>query len=264
MSAKPRQGIKRAMSLSAPLARGARLSVSRSGWKRRTLLIAAALAGSVAIAYAANLAGRNMLWQVVRACALDQSATGSPLPCLETNLEAGYAVLRPPFGRPDTILTPLKAIKGLEDPQLQLPDAPNYFALAFAARRWIGASKDRLALAVNSRLARSQDQLHIHMGCVSGEFAGRLDHALGPKPGEWFRAADMAPGLELWTFRAGGKALGAIYPFRLLKALVGDDKLLARTTLAVVESPSDFVVVAFRSRTGGWYATAEDVVDGKC
>ena len=49
------------MSLSAPLAR---MSVRRLGWMRRSLLVTAALVGSVAVAYAANLASRNLLWQV--------------------------------------------------------------------------------------------------------------------------------------------------------------------------------------------------------
>ena len=263
MSGKPDARIDSPMSPSAPLARGSRLRLSRFGWKRRALLVAAALAGSVAFAYAANLAGRNLLWQVVRACTLDQATTGSPLPCLEVNPAQGFAVLRPPIGRPDTILTPLKAIKGLEDPQLQAPDAVNYFALAYAARRWIGEPKGRLALAVNSRLARSQDQLHIHMGCLSEDFVGRLNGALGPRAGEWFRAPDMAPGLELWTFR-GGRDPETLAPFKLVKALVGDERALARTTLALVETGADLTVVAIRSRPGGWYAAAEDVVDGKC
>ena len=265
MSGKLRRSISSPMSISTPLARGgSRLRLSQFGWMRRALLVTTALVGSVAVAYAANLASRNLLWQVARACALDKSTTGSPLPCLEANVEAGYAVLRPPFGRTDTILTPLKAIKGLEDPQVQAPDAPNYFALAYAARSWIGAGKGRIALAVNSRLARSQDQLHIHMGCLSSDFAGRLSGALGPKSGVWFRAPDMAPGLELWTYRLGGAPLDEIAPFRLLKALLGEDKAIARTTLAVVEGTSDFVVVAIRSRPGGWYAAAEDVVEGNC
>lgn len=253
------------MSISAPHAHvGSRWRLSQFGWTRRSLLVALALIGSVAVAYAANLASRNLLLQVARACALDQSTLGSPLPCLEANVEIGYAVLRPPFGRPDTILTPLKAIKGLEDLQLQAPETPNYFALAYAARRWLGPTKGRIALAVNSRLARSQDQLHIHMGCLSSDFAERLGGALGPKPLEWFRASDMAAGLEVWTFRTGGKPLAEIAPFRLLRTLLGDDKALGRTMLAVVEAPADFVVVAFRSHKGGWYATAEDVVDGRC
>jgi CDP-diacylglycerol pyrophosphatase len=266
MSAKPQGSINRRMSISAPLARDrSRLRLSQFTWTRRAALVAVALLGSVAVAYAANLAGRNLLWQVARTCALDKSTTGSPLPCLEANLDRGYAVLRPPFGRPDTILTPLKPIKGLEDPQVQAPDAPNYFALAYDERRWIDAGKGRIALAVNSRLARSQDQLHIHMGCLSSDFAGRLDGAMGPKPGIWFHAPDMASGLELWTYRLGGKPLDDVAPFRLLKALLGEDKALARTTLAVVEkAPSDFVIVALHSRPGGWYSAAEDVVDGRC
>ena len=251
------------MSLSQPLAFVGRLRLSDYGWGPRIALVAAALVGSVAVAYAANLASRNMLWQVARVCALDKTTTVSPLPCLEANVEAGYAVLRPPFGRPDTILTPLKAIRGLEDPQLQAPDAPNYFALAYGERRWAPAAPGKLALAVNSRLARSQDQLHVHMGCLSAEFASRLDGALGPRAAEWFHAGEMGPGLELWTYR-GGKDIGALAPFHLLKGLLGDEKALARTTLAVIETPADFIVVALRSRPGGWYAAAEDVVDLRC
>ncbi len=256
------------MSLSAPLVRGgarvSRFRLSEYGWGRRIALVAAALVGSAAMAYAANLAGRNMLLQVARFCVLDQSTTGSPLPCLEANVVAGYAVLRPPFGSSDTILTPLKPIKGLEDPQLQAPDVPNYFALAYAARRWAVSGSGRVALGVNSRLARSQDQLHVHIGCLSSEFASRLSGgALGPRAAEWFRAGDMGPGLELWTYR-GGRDIAALAPFHLLKDLLSDEKAIARTTLAVVETPSDFVVVALRSRPGGWYAAAEDVVEGRC
>lgn len=256
------------MTFSTPLARGeapaSRFRLSELGWGRRIALVAAALVGSAAVAYAANLAGRNMLLQVVRACALDQATIGSPLPCLETNIGEGFAVLRPPVGAPDTILAPIKPIKGVEDPQLQAPDAPNYFALAYGARRWAVPERQRVALAVNSRLARSQDQLHVHIGCLSREFSGRLsDGALGPRAAEWFRAGDMAPGLELWTYR-GGRDIAALAPFHLLKGLLGDEKALARTTLAVVETPSDFVVVAMRSRPGGWYAAAEDVVDARC
>ena len=56
-----------------------RLRLSEIGWGRRMLLIVGALVGSAAVAYAANVAGRAALWQVVRACTLDQATTGSPL-----------------------------------------------------------------------------------------------------------------------------------------------------------------------------------------
>ena len=267
--------ISRAMAfpLSRPASRSAssgRRRLHDFGWARRAFLIVAAFVGSAAIAYGANLASRNALWQVVRACVLDKTTTGSPLPCLEVDLDdsAGFAVLRPPFGRPDTILTPTRRIVGLEDPQLQAPGAPNYFALAWDARHWLpvadGASpaEDRVTLAVNSRLARTQDQLHVHIGCLSPSFASRLKvGALGPARDTWFRGPDMGPGLELWTYRTA-KDWGALDPFRLLPKLAGGGA--QRTTLAVTPTPTEFVVVALRSRPGGWYAAAEDVIDGRC
>ena len=246
----------------------------RNGLGRKLLLGAAALLGSAAIAAGANFASRHALWNVVRACTLDAAATGQPLPCLEVDVSQGeaqgWAVLRPPLGRPDTILTPTRAIVGLEDPSLQASDTPNYFALAWAARRWLAKSDgatpsdERVALAVNSRLARSQDQLHVHIGCLNAGFSQQLEAALGPKPREWRRGADMAPGLEFWTYRSGGKDLSRLDPFRLARALVGDAGALSRVTLAVAPRKDEFVVVALRSRPNGWYAAAEDVVDARC
>ena len=241
------------------------------GWGRRILLIGAALVGSAAFAYAANIASRAALWQVVRACTLDQTTTGSPLPCLQVDVERGYAVLRPPVGEPDTILTPTRKITGLEDPHLQAPDAPNYFALAWDQRSRIplrpgsASAEGRVALVVNSRLARSQDQLHVHLGCVSPSFAERLRNgAVGPVAGKWFRAEDMGPGLELWTYRSPGKSFDRLEPFRLMHDLIGDAKAEARTTLGVIERGPDFLVVALRSRPGGWFAGADDLMDSRC
>ena len=239
------------------------------GWVRRSVLVAAALVGSAALAYGANLAGRAALWQVVRACMLDKTTTGSPLPCLEVNLDDGFAVLRPPIGQPDTILTPTRRIVGIEDPALQAPDAANYFALAWSARRLLpgreAPADDRVALAVNSVLARSQDQLHIHIGCLTPSFAERLRaHGLGPKAGVWFRGPDLGKKLELWTFRSGSTDANGLEPFRLARELVGDDRSMSRTTLAVVSAGGEFVVVALRSRPGGWYAAAEDLLDLRC
>jgi CDP-diacylglycerol pyrophosphatase len=246
-----------------------RLRLSEYGWSARIALIAAALLGSAALAYAANIVRRNALWHVVQACALDKKLTGSPLPCLEVSGSGadGYVVLRPPIGEPDTILAPTRRIAGLEDPFLQTAKAPNYFALAWDARRWLSPepTPQRAALAVNSRLARSQDQLHVHIGCLDPEFAGRLgDRALGPATGIWFRAPDMAPGLELWTYRTGTRDWSALSPFRLLKPLVGDVAALRRTTLAGALIGDELVLTALRSRPGGWYASAEDILDPKC
>jgi CDP-diacylglycerol pyrophosphatase len=248
--------------------------LSQYGWVRKTLLVVAALLGSAAFAAGANLAGRYALWQVVRACMLDKATIGAPLPCLEVDTSEGEArgwvVLRPPIGAPDTILAPTRRIVGIEDPSLYAPDVPNYFALAWAARRWLvtadgGApADDRVALAVNSGLARSQDQLHVHIGCVAARFSRSLEHALGPASATWFRGPDIAPGLELWSYRSGVKDWARLEPFRLARTLVGEEKALARVTLAAAPIRGEIVVFALKSSSGGWYASAEDVIDAKC
>ena len=258
-----------ALSVSRPSPRLGRLRLSEYGWGMRILLIAAALVASAALGYAANIARRNALGQVVQACALDKATTGSPFPCLEVSGAGadGFVVLRPPVGEPDTILAPTRRIVGIEDPFLQTDKAPNYFALAWDARRWLSPEPppERTALAVNSRLARSQDQLHVHIGCLSAEFAGRLGgRALGSATGTWFRGPDMAPGLELWTYRTGAKDWSDVSPFRLLKPLVGDAAAMKRTTLAGALIGGEMVLAALRSHPGGWYASAEDVLDAKC
>jgi len=119
-------------------------------------------------------AGRQALWQVVRACLATYTLTGVAFPCLKVNLtsgvERGYVVLRPMFGSPDTILTPTRKVVGLEDPWLRTAAAPNYFEAAWNARTLVKSARspgrEEAALAVNSEGLRGQDQLHIHIGCL--------------------------------------------------------------------------------------------------
>jgi hypothetical protein len=81
---------------------------------------------------------RNSLWLAVLACRTNFKLIGSPFPCLQVDLtggeERGYVVLRSPIGPSDTILAPTRRITGIEDPSLQLPDAPDYFEAAWRAR----------------------------------------------------------------------------------------------------------------------------------
>src|SRR5258708_9673368 len=83
---------------------------------------------------------RMALWQVVRACVADFKLTGAPFPCLEVNLAGGEArgavVVRPPLLN-DMVLSPTRRIKGIEDPFLQSPEAPNYFDAAWRARTYL-------------------------------------------------------------------------------------------------------------------------------
>ena len=84
---------------------------------------------------------RGALWQVVGTCVANPALTGAAFPCLEVNLsggeEGGYLILRPPVGKPDTILSPTKKVVGIEDPWLRTLAAPNYFEDAWNARTFL-------------------------------------------------------------------------------------------------------------------------------
>ena len=166
---------------------------------------------------------RQALWQTIRACVADFRLTGEPFPCLLVDLtggeERGYVILRAPFGLSDTILAPTRKVVGVEDPWLQSPDAPNYFEAAWRARSllsWRDSGPPRAseyALAVNSALTRSQDQLHIHMGCL----VPATMHKLSLLPiGVWAQIDGVIPRAELWGLRLGRVDLvGGVKPFRL-------------------------------------------------
>ena len=94
--------------------------------------------------------------------------------------ERGYVLLRAPWGAPDLILAPTRKIVGVEDPSLQTSEAPNYFEDAWNARAFLSEGRQKplarndVVLAVNPRPWRSQDQLHIHIGCLSRRMRQRL------------------------------------------------------------------------------------------
>jgi CDP-diacylglycerol pyrophosphatase len=222
------------------------------------------------------------LWQVVRACVADYQTTGGVFPCLSVDLtggmDRGVVVLRPPFGAPDTILSPTRRVVGVEDPWLQSPEAPNYFAAALSARAFVAKPDgsapqlDEIALAVNSRSTRTEDQLHIHIGCVSPEVRQAIRrHAASMKVGEWARFDSLVPGSDLWGFRTGGADLAQTDPFQLAaEQFAFRDSDLGRLMVAVVGAQiarrAELMVLVAdhdaQERNG--HLWAEDVVDSDC
>jgi CDP-diacylglycerol pyrophosphatase len=247
-----------------------------------TLLASSFVLGLVALGGDARAAESQALWQVVRACVADYQTAGASFPCLSVELsggiDRGVVVLRPPFGAPDTILSPTRKVVGVEDPWLQSPEAPNYFAAALSARAFVtkpdGSAPrlDEIALAVNSRFARTQDQLHIHIGCLSPPVrkAMRLQVA-SMKVGEWARVGSLVPGSELWGLRTGRSDLTQTEPFRLAaERFAVRDSDLGRLMVAVVgtrianRDELVLLVADHRGQERNGHLWAEEVVDPGC
>ena len=143
-----------------------------SRFRSRRWLVVAGLFVALAVGAAVLVFDRGALWYVVRVCAADAAMTGWPAPCLKVDPAGGYAVLPAGLARTHVIVTPLIPVVGIEDPALRRAATPNYVEIAWRERREIAAHAarplawDEMGLAINSRIGRSQDQLHIHVACV--------------------------------------------------------------------------------------------------
>ena len=266
------------MAAAFPPSAGANVrKVGRRVSRSRLLVASCLIVGLVALG---GGAGRHVLWPVVGACVADYRATGAPFPCLAVDLsdgiDRGAVVLRPPIGPPDTILAPTREIVGVEDPWLQSPAAPNYFAAALRARSFVSGPKGQsprvgdIALAANSRLARTQDHLHIHIGCAAPPIRRALGLASGSlKVEEWTQLGSPATGAMLWAMPTGQADLAQVEPFRLAaQRFAGED--LGRLTIAVIGARGtdrDELTLLVAENLGPAddpQFSAEDIVDPRC
>src|SRR5947209_4349827 len=152
-----------------PVTRGSpsppdRCNAAAMTWKTLLMLSKRALVSLLILAGAAGgvaAADRDLLWGVVKICVANRELTGGAFPCLEVDtaqgLARGFAVVRAPLKQTHVVVTPTARVSGIEDTALQSPDAPNYFADAWAARKYVLDSAERpvsdrdIGLAVNSR-----------------------------------------------------------------------------------------------------------------
>ena len=143
-------------------------------------LLAGALAAAGSLESHLASVDPNALWNIVHGqCVVEEMKANNPSPCTEVDLhgdpDRGFAVLKDIVGKTQYLVIPTRRIAGIESPELLAPDAPNYWQDAWASRHYVVAAaaapltRDDIGLAVNSRFARSQTQLHIHIDCLKPE-----------------------------------------------------------------------------------------------
>ena len=253
------------------------------GW-RGALVAAIAfvfVAGGVAVAMGAQ---RLALWGVVQMCTANQTMFGRPFPCLKVDVSngagLGWAVLRPPFGPPDTILTPTTKIIGIEDPWLLSAEAPNYFRDAWNMRSFVQtrdggrSARDNMAVGINSRMARSQDQLHIHIGCLTPDVWRPLQSIAPKLPiNTWTDIGPIVEGADFHALRIASDDLNGVNPFRLaMDAFKGDepfnpaDLFLLVARLGDAGKNGEFVVLTSRAGNVRWprAPSTDEVLDNVC
>jgi CDP-diacylglycerol pyrophosphatase len=242
-------------------------------------LLCTALAFAFALAFAARGSvsdlGRGALWQVIHACLINHALTSAAFPCLEVHVpdgdESGYVILRPTWKAFDLLWAPTRKIVGVEDPSLETLDAPNYFEDAWNARKFLEEAlrrpiaRDDVVLAVNSRQARTQDQLHIHIGCLTTRLRQTI-HALAPSLPENRWIPLRTPFNEYWGRLLVKDNLADVNPFRLAaEGRPTQSKDRTQTTIAVAgiklsDGREGFVLLASYDNPFGAFS-AEDFLD---
>ena len=218
----------------------------------------------------------DALWHLVnQQCVVDETQFGNPAPCAEVDLSAGeqrgFAVLKDSEGARQFLLIPTARIPGIESPELLAPDAPNYFADAWRARSFTEAAaggpvpREWMSLAINSALARTQNQLHIHIDCLRTDVHDALSRYGGNVGPEWTTFPVPLAGHTYTARTVDGPELVA-NPFQLVAEEVGGQDMGSQTIVVVGARRGDgsagFLILADRADgEGGSFAGGEQLQD---
>lgn len=244
--------------------------------KHRSIVLSISLV--VAVIIVSSFASRSALGLVVTVCEVNSTLTGSPYPCLKIvhaqDPLSSYVVLREPTDKERTILAPLADVSGIEDPRLLAAGAPNYFDAAWRELATAtGLHKEKVppqnfALAINAASWRTQDRLHIHMGCQTPRFRALLKtHATEIGSG---RFASLGTNAGWWAAFYPADDLSNLNPFKLVAGGVDGARSNMRNVVVGVfastlpDGEQGFYILARVRGASKVRGSAEDMIDPKC
>ncbi len=224
-------------------------------------------------------ADRMTLWNIVNLkCLRHLAKAEAPTPCESVDVsqgdDRGVALLKDLVGVAQMLAIPTRRTTGIEDPALLAPDAPNYFAAAWAGRARVEAHlrrqlpREAVGVTVNSMFTRSQDQLHLHVDCVDKDVAAALHDYQDALDGQWRVMTVELKGRRYWARRLDSPDLADASPFRLLaEEVAGAKQEMGQWALAAIggnfAGKPGFILLADHAElTAG--GNAEDLQDHAC
>ena len=242
--------------------------------------LAHALAAALALLAAAPAyADRMALWTIAHEqCVPHFRAGEGPKPCERVDLsqgeDKGAALLKDLHGVAQFLAIPTRRVTGIEDPLVLAPDAPDYFAFAWAGRSALEARLNRalpreaVGVSINSQFSRSQDQLHLHVDCMDKDVAVALAGYQDALDEQWRMMTVSLKGRRYWARRLDSADLSDAAPFRLLAdGLEGARDHMGLETLIAVGAtfggkPGFILLADHAEMEGGGHA--EDLQDHSC
>jgi CDP-diacylglycerol pyrophosphatase len=242
----------------------------------QTMFAALGLMASL-IAPRAMAANPDALWHIVHdQCAPDMATKHMPAPCEAVDLAGAYAVLKDIHGATQLLLIPTDRITGIEDPLILAPGAKNYWQDAWAARPIFQrrapkpVPREDLALAINSKYGRSQNQLHIHIDCIQPDVRAALKANEARIGRNWALLDIDLAGHRYRARRLEGADFGSANPFRLLaqdpqaRADMGRETLVAVGMTFAGGKPGFILLSDQANPLLGNIGHGEDLLDPAC
>jgi CDP-diacylglycerol pyrophosphatase len=234
---------------------------------------------SVSTFDASAVADPNALWNIVHGeCVPHMEAGLGPKPCERVDLAGGVAegvaILKDLVGVSQMLAIPTRRITGIEDPQMLAPDAPPVFADAWGAKDLVEARlgralpREAVGLAINSKWARSQEQLHVHVDCAAVPVVKALAEYASALDDQWRAMTVPLRGRVYFARRVDSADLRDVAPLKLLAdGLEGARTQMGAYSLAAIGATFDerpgFILLADEfSLEGGGHA--EDLQDHDC
>lgn len=194
-------------------------------------------------------------------------------PCADVNLSQGYVVMKDRNGPLQYLLMPTMRINGMESPLLLNAQTPNYFWLAWQSRIFMQQPHNHVVpdsavlLAINSRVGRTQNHLHIHISCIRPDVRVAINRIAAVIKDGWIPLGGGFNGHKYLLKRIDANTLLQRSPFRILAQEVPEaDKHMGRYALAMAQLPDgDFMLMATeRNVLQLNLASSEELQDHDC
>ncbi|HEY1411015.1 MAG TPA: CDP-diacylglycerol diphosphatase [Rhodopila sp.] len=185
------------------------------------------LAGLLLAPFSARAADPSALWKIVNGkCVPHEETERDPSPCASVDIadgvDKGSAVLKDINGVAQFLLIPTARIGGIEDPAILAQGETNYWDAAWQARYFVeerldtSLPRDAIALAINSSVGRTQNQLHIHVDCIRPDVHDVLAANLDKISGVWTPFPVPLAGHRYRAIRINHETLDGVDPFHVL------------------------------------------------
>jgi CDP-diacylglycerol pyrophosphatase len=216
----------------------------------------------------------NILWNIVHGqCVPAYNSSEQYTPCTLVDGQERSVVYKVDGDLYQYLILPTDKITGIEDPLLLSDATKPYFYQAWRSRELVSAKlnghirEQDMALAVNAINSRSQNQLHIHLSCLSPKVRAVLDTIdMRQFDHKWQPLGKPLGGNNYSAIKLTSSELSKVNVFKLVHERVRQQgKEMQYSTIGLVNLDKDNLLLLTASGSASSPVGAEtDLLDHTC